>query len=817
MRRQFWIVTAALLLGVIAANAFADEAKPAAAPAALTAINVFPSDVNLTTIRDRQSLIVQAAYADGITRDVTAESKFTVANAQLVRLDGNVLYPSTDGATELTVSFGGKQVMVPIKVARASDDPLISFKVDVMPIFMKAGCNTGSCHGAARGKDGFRLSLFGFDPQGDYHRLTREMSGRRINLAIPEASLLLEKSVGKVPHTGGTRFDESSEYHATFMRWLKSNAPNDSGDVPKVLSVELYPKNAVLDGKGTTQRLTVRAKFSDGTDRDITSLAYFSSNNDNSATVSQDGVVTAENRGESFIMARYDTHTVGVHFITLPKGLEFVWQETPENSYIDKLIHDKFKKLRIQPSKLCSDEEFLRRATLDIIGVIPTQEEYDRFLADMNPKKREKLVDDLLNRKEFVELWVMKWAELLQIRTTRQISYKPMLLYFNWLKEKIASNTPMNVMVQELLGANGGTFTNPATNYYQNETDTLKVSENVAQVFMGMRIQCTQCHNHPFDRWTMDDYYSFANFFSQIGRKRAEDPREQIIYNRGSGDVRHPIGNRVLPPKFLGGEVPDVKGKDRREIMAKWLASPDNPYFAKNLANIVWAHFFGQGIINDVDDVRVSNPPVNSELLDTLAQNFTDYNYDFKKLVRDICVSRTYQLSTSTNETNASDNRNFSHASLRRVRSEVLLDMITQVTETKNKFQGLPLGARAVQIANGNTSTYFLTAFGRATRETVCSCEVKMEPNLSQALHLLNGETLHTKMQQGNVVGRMLTDGRTPEQIIADLYVRCLTRKPTQDEMAKLTAIVNAEADKKVALEDVFWALLNSREFVFNN
>ena len=392
-----------------------------------------------------------------------------------------------------------------------------------------------------------------------------------------------------------------------------------------------------------------------------------------------------------------------------------------------------------------------------------------------------------------------------------------MLRYFNWLDGQIANNVPMDKMVQELLGANGGTFTNPPTNYYQNETNTLKVSENVAQVFMGMRIQCAQCHNHPFDRWTMDDYYSFAAFFSQIGRKRGEDPRETIVFNSGGGEVRHLVGNLVMKPKFLGGDVPDVKGKDRRVIMAKWLASAENPYFATNLANIVWAHFLGRGIIHDVDDVRVSNPAVNKELLNTLGQKFTEYNYDFKKLVRDICTSRTYQLSTQANATNEKDDRNFSHAALRRLRAEVLLDAITQVTDTKNKFSGLPLGARAVQIANGNTSTYFLTAFGRATRESVCACEVKMEPNLSQALHLLNGDTLQNKIQQGKFVERRLAEGATPVQLIEELYIRCLTRKPNEAEITELTKVLAEQKNDKQVLEDVFWALMNSREFVFNH
>ena len=362
------------------------------------------------------------------------------------------------------------------------------------------------------------------------------------------------------------------------------------------------------------------------------------------------------------------------------------------------------------------------------------------------------------------------------------MSYKATLLYYNWLQEQIAGNVPIDQMVKKLLGSTAARSRNPATNYYQMEQDRLKIAENVAQVFMGMRIQCAQCHNHPFDRWTMDDYYSFAAFFAQIGRKPGADPRETIVFNSGGGEVNHLVGGRVMPPKFLGGATPDCKGRDRREVLAEWLASSDNPYFAKNLANIVWAHFFGRGIVDQVDDVRVSNPPVNGPLLDALAQHFTEYKYDFKRLVRDICTSRTYQLSTVTNDTNAFDERNFSHATLRRIRAEVLLDCITQATETKDKFAGLPLGARAVQIADGNTATYFLTTFGRASRETVCSCEVKMEPNLGQALHLMNGENVHAKVKEGGVVKRLLDEKKTPPQVINELYLRSLSRRPTEDE-----------------------------------
>jgi hypothetical protein len=780
-------------------------------------LEVYPPDMHLFTARGQQRFVVRAVYPDGITRDVTSEAKIAVADDKLAKLDKNLLTPLADGTTDLIVQYGGRAVAVPVVVTDAAKDRPISFKLDVMPVFMRAGCNAGSCHGAARGKDGFRLSLFGFDPDGDHHRLTRELNGRRVNLALPNESLLIEKALGKVPHTGGSRLKEGDHLHQTLIRWLEANAPLDPPTVATPTSVELFPKNAVLDGKGATQQMIVRAKYSDGTERDVTGMALFLTNNENSAAVSPEGLVTAKERGEAFVMARFATFTIGAQIIVLPKGLQFTFPKVTENNYIDTLVNAKLKKLRITPSEVCNDETYVRRVYIDIIGLLPTPDETKRFLESKASNKRELLVDELLGRKEFVELWVLKWAELLQIRSSQQVSYKAMLLYYEWLQDKIAKNVPMDQMVQELLSAKGGTFKNPATNYFQNETDTLKTAENIAQVFMGMRIQCSQCHNHPFDRWKMDDYYGFAAFFSQIGRKPADDPREIVVFNSGGGEVAHPVGGRVMKPKFLGGAEPDCTGKDRREVLAKWLASPDNPYFATNLANIVWAHFFGMGIIHEVDDVRVSNPASNPELLAELGKKFTEYRYDFKKLVKDICTSRTYQLVTQPNETNGGDTRNFAKANVRRIRAETFLDCISEVTETKNKFPGLPLGARAVQIADGTTSTYFLTTFGRATRDTVCSCEVKLEPTLSQSLHLLNGDTTSQKIQQGDLIGRRLNEKKAPAEIIDELYTRCLARKPSPKEVEKLQGQLAAEPDKKKGLEDVFWALLNSREFLFNH
>ena len=440
-------------------------------------------------------------------------------------------------------------------------------------------------------------------------------------------------------------------------------------------------------------------------------------------------------------------------------------------------------------------------------------------MASTDPKKRSRWIDELLERKEFSEIWVSKWAELLQIRTdpTKNVSQKAMFLYYNWLVDKLSKNMPMDEMVQELLGASGGTFKNAATNFYQITTETLPLTENVAQVFMGIRVQCAQCHNHPFDRWTQNDYYSFAAFFAQIGRKQAEDYRETIVFNSGGGEVNHPVGGRAMPPKFLGGEVPDVAGKDRRTVLAKWLASPQNPWFATSFANRVWAHFLGVGIVEQVDDFRVSNPASNPELLEALGQHFTATKYNLKALVRDICNSRTYQRSTRRNESNESDEKNFAHALVRRIKAESLLDTISAVTDTKDKFDGLPLGARAVQIADGGRSTYFLRTFGRATRETPCSCEVKMEPTLSQALHLLNGDTCNAKIQQGGLIPKLIATKKTTEERITELYIRCLSRKPTKEETATLAGILNQTKDQNQAIGDMFWALLNSREFLFNH
>ncbi len=799
-------------------------AEPAPAPTAASddaaqvelVLSVFPEQIQLDTARDYQSFIAVVRRTDDVTLDVTETATWKLADEKFARIEGNRIVPVADGETELLCNFGTGQVRIPVKVSRSAEKLPISFEKDIVPIMTRSGCNTGSCHGAARGKDGFMISLFGYDPVGDYKRITREIGMRRINLAVPEESLFLTKSTGKVTHTGGKLFGEDSVYYKTLLEWLKAGAPADPTPPPNVAKLEIYPPQSVIEGEGSTQRFISVAHYTDGTTRDVTNLSAFMTNNETSAEVDSDGNVTAGSRGEAFIMARFETKTEGRQVLVLPKDFKYQAPEI-EGNYIDELVGKKLNQLRILPSGLCTDEEFLRRITIDITGQLPTEEEYHQFINDTAPDKRKELIDRLLERKEFSEIWAMKFAQLLMIKSTNQVSYKSAFLYNQWLTDKFAKNVPLDEMVRELFGATGGTFSNPATNYYQIERDTLKRAENAAQVFMGIRTQCAQCHNHPLDRWTMDDYYGFAAFFCQTATKNAEDYREKIIYDRRSGEVKHPVSGQTMSPKYLGGELADTKGKDRRVVMAEWLTSSENPYFSTSIANRVWAHFMGVGIVEPVDDIRVSNPPTNPELFQTLGDRLAEYKFDFRQLVRDICNSNAYQRSATPNESNASDTRNYAYSTVRRVPAEMLLDCVSQVTNTKEKFRGLPLGARAVQIADGRTSTYFLDAFGRAPRDTVCDCEASTDPSLSQALHLLNGSATSGKISQGKVVDELLQDNATPEQALDRLYVRCLSRYPTDAERKELLVSVGEAPNTKEGLEDVFWAILNSREFVFNH
>lgn len=764
-------------------------------------LKVFPAEIELRGQEDRQSVVVQAVDAQGITRDVTGQAKLRLANPKLGTISAQTVAPKADGQTRLVVEFGKQTAEVPVVVKEATQSRPVSFRLDVMPVFMKHGCNNGSCHGAARGKDGFMLSLFGYDPAGDYYRLTRAIIGRRIDLAVPEKSLMLEKTAGLVQHTGGKLFGPEHDDYQTMLRWIQAGAPDDTGETPVPVGLELLPPKIVFAGGGNSQRTVVLAKYSDGSVRDVTRLALYLTNNDAVTSIDKDGIVKGNNRGGAFVFARFSKFTVGSEVLVLPTDDKFSWPTTPEHNYIDTLVFDKLKKLHMAPSELCSDEAFLRRAYLDLIGLPPSREEYDAFVADKDSQKRAKLIDTLLDRDEFVDIWSMKWGEMLRIRSANnQPQYgrdaKAMWSYAAWVHDQMAKNRPLNEFVAELVAGSGSNLKSPPSNLYTS-TERLtpqKTAEDFAQVFLGTRIQCSQCHNHPFDRWTLDDYYGFASFFAGVNLKRGVEGREVVVYNRNEvNTVDHPVDGRKMKPKFLGGDAPDVEGKDPRQALAAWLTSPDNAAFGQTMANVIWSHFFGRGIVEPVDDVRISNPPSNKELLEELGRKLAGYGFDKKKLIRDICNSRTYQLSAASNATNELDEAYFSHSYVRRLRAEVLLDTISKVTGTEDRFPGSPPGTRATQIYSGNLSTYFLTTFGRAPRESACSCEVNREANLSQALHLVNGDTITQKTAQSRLISTMLAAKKSPTEIIEELYVRALSRKPTADELEKLVAIVNED------------------------
>lgn len=826
------------------------------ATSAHAALRVFPEKITLDSAAARQSIVVQQITPDGLTLDVTSAAAVELSVDAPAAYDSNTFTfsPVKDGEASIEITAGGETVSVPVSVKNSAAARSVSFRLDVEPVFMRAGCNSGSCHGSARGQDGFRLSLFGYDPAGDYFRLTREYIGRRVDLAVPEKSLLLEKATGVVTHTGGECLQPDSAYYKTLRDWIAAGAPDDPEGTPHATGIRVLPEKIVLrnvagtsgpresDDKGGPEvhatmqhRTVVLADYSDGSVRDITSLALYLTNNEGTIGAGKDGSVAAHASGGAWIFARFDKFTAGSEVIVLPERQDLQWPDNvqPAN-YIDEAVFARLRQLQIPPSPHASDAAFLRRARLDLTALPPSEEELKAFLEDTAPDKRAKLIDKLLASEEFTDLWTMKWAEILQIRANNQNNAdngrprKAAFRYHQWLRAQIAANRPFNEIVGDLIRGEGSNLTSPTANYYTTAfgqpRKPMERAEDAAQLFLGTRIQCAQCHNHPFDRWTMDDYYGFTAFFSGVSSKRGAMPTEIYIFgNNEKTTAEHPVDGRQVPPKFLGGDAPALDGKDPRHFLASWLTSADNRMFARNVANRAWAHFFGRGIVEPVDDGRISNPPSNEALLAALAKRLAESKFDVRALARDICNSTTYQLSSSTAPGNENDDRYFSHAMVRRLQAEVLADTIGAVTGAPATFNGQPAGTRAVQIFDGGAERdYFLRSFGASKRETVCACEVRMEPTLAQTLHLINGTTTEQALQRSPVLTKLITDAPPPEEGVKSLYRRALTREATGYELSRFSERarerdLNDKQQLRRFYEDVLWALLNSTEFAFNH
>ncbi|HUG68763.1 MAG TPA: DUF1549 domain-containing protein [Pirellulaceae bacterium] len=691
-----------------------------------------------------------------------------------------------------------------------------NFENDIVPILSKFGCNTSGCHGKAEGQNGFKLSVFGFDPEQDYRALTMEGRGRRVFPAAPQRSLMLLKASGGIPHGGGIRMDPSRPELETLVSWIKAGAPFGSPTDPKAVSIKVTPNEGQLT-MHASQPLHVEATWSDGRKLDVTRLATYQSNNDSLATVDEDGVVTiGEAAGGVAVMAAYLGH-VDVFQAIVPRGEQIEnYPTVAEANFIDRPIHDRLKKLNILPSAECDDATYLRRVYLDIIGTLPTAEEARRFIADTRSDKRALLVDQLLRRPEYADYWALKWADLLRVDRLK-LGHKRAYVYYQWIHDSFAANKPFDRFTTELVAADGPLLDSPAGQFYKAVDKPNEMASTISQVFLGVRIECAQCHHHPYDRWTQTDYYGMQAFFTQVAFKAS--PRGEVLISSGSAKTNHPrTGEEVLAHALLQPLPQETPEGDRRKLLAAWMTSRDNPWFARNLANRYWAHFMGRGLVEPVDDFRFANPPSNPQLLDELATHLAASNFDLQELIRTIVASKAYQRSSHPNYTNQLDELNYSRYLFKRLDAEVLFDAVCQTTGVGEKFSGVPNGSRAIQLWDSQVPHYFLTLFGRPMRATACDCERVAEPTTAQVLHVLNSPEIQRKLSHsGGRLARLLADIPSDDMLAEELYLTCFNRVPTDAEKQVATVYLTEHDSRRQAAEDLVWSMMNSLEFLFNH
>ena len=756
--------------------------------AAVVRIEVAPAEVRINGSDGLAQVVVTGLDARGEPVDLTSSARYVVKDASVARVEpGGLVRPSKDGKTTLAIEAGGRSATVPVIIADMANTKPVHFVGEVVPILTKFGCNAGGCHGKSTGQNGFKLSLLGFDPKSDFVALVREGRGRRVFPAEPGQSLFLKKPTASIPHGGGKRFPVGSPEYQTIARWIGQGMPFEAGKEPKLLRVDVEPARRVIPRNGT-QQIRVNARYADGTSTDVTRLAQYQSNAADLAIVGGTGIIEAlDGVGEAAIMARFGG-LVGVSRATIPLTREPTqWAEPKSSNLIDPLVFRKLRELGVEPSGPCTDAEFARRSSLDICGILPDPAEVAAFEKDADPDKRAKWVDGLIERPEYADLFAMKWSAILKNkRSLGPPSQAGTFAFHGWIRQSIAENKPYDRFVSEIVAARGEPSVNPAVLWYR-QVDTLEARvDDTAQLFLGMRIQCARCHHHPFERWSQDDYYGFASLFTRIGNK-GRDPTNPRLYVLAEGKASNPITGEEKAPKPLGGpEMPDLgPGVDPRRELADWLRKKDNPFFAKALVNRYWKHFLGRGLVEPEDDMRVSNPPTNPELLDALADDFVKHGYDLKRLVRLIATSRAYDRSSLPNEWNANDRQNFARFYPRRLPAEVLLDALGTATGSVETFNGLPKSFRATQLPDEafDSGDQFLEVFGRPKRESVCECERSSEANLSQSLHLLNSAEIQRKLDNKNSrAARWAADARPDAEKVDELYRICYSRLPNADE-----------------------------------
>jgi len=823
--RPAWSVALAVTI-VLAAMMFcagrgvAADAKPAGGAAMMV---VDPPQLKLVGPDARWQLLVDRREVDGRMVDGSEGVRFTSTNDKTCTVsDTGEVVAVGNGSSTITVEGPLGVVRVPVTVSEIDAHRAINFENDIVPLLTRYACNSSGCHGKAEGQNGFKLSVFGFDAQADYDALTKETRGRRVFPASAEHSLLLQKATGTVPHGGGARMVVGGREYELIRAWIAAGVPFGSDSDPRVASIQLTPRERRLPMQAR-QRLRVTARYTDGREVDVTALTKFQSNNDLVAGVDESGLVTVGQRpGQVAIMANF-AGQVDVFTALVPReGTTDEYKPIGNEQLIDRLVIDRLQSLNIAPSGGCDDATFFRRATLDIIGKLPTADEARAFLADKRSDKRARWIDSLLDRPEFVDFWALKWADLLRV-DRQSLGHKLAHDYYQWIRASLAENKPLDRMTFELLTAEGPLAEAPQGAFFKAVPKPGEAASTVAQVFLGVRIACAECHHHPHDRWSQTDYYGMTAFFTQVNRKAST--RGEAIVALGDPKTTHPRTKEEVVAHALGEIEPEELPKgDRRPQLASWLVSAKNPWFAKNMANRIWAHFLGRGIVEPVDDVRATNPPSNPKLLDALAADLVKNHFDFKSLVRTIANSATYQRSATPNATNADDEQNYSRALFKPMAAEVLLDAVCDATGVPEKFDGQAAGSRAVQLWDSKVSHYFLRLFGRPQRTTACTCERTIEPNVSQVLHLLNSPDLHAKLDhRGGFIWRLAAESADqakvePAKITEELYLTFLARYPSDDERRLAVEYLGrAGVDRRQAIEDLAWSLMNTLEFVFNH
>jgi hypothetical protein len=851
MSRPLPLTCVCLLLSLSAGLGRADDVAP----------QVAPESVTLSGPLDRVQLVVtgrQQMRDVDLTRAVSYES----ADPQVATVDASGrVQPHTDGETSIRVRQGDEVVLeIPVRVSGIATPPPVSFAEQVVPVLTKAGCNSGACHASQYGKGEFKLSLFGFAPEEDHPQIVRHWNQRRISLIDPADSLVLKKPTLQVSHGGGKRFDVGDVQYEILLGWLNAGAAEPQKEDPHVVGMSVFPAERVCR-EGDTQQLRVVAEYDDGSTRDVTHLALFDSLGEGVAGVDESGFVTIGGAGQAAIMVRYQGQA-RVAMVMVPfdrsTGFQPVREETAAaegenqeqtnkdgrvenpsygvagltpNNFVDEAIAAHWERLGVVPSELCSDQEFIRRAYLDSIGTLPTPEKIEAFLGSTADDKREQLVDELLGLTgdpardvytgEWSAYWALKWGDLLR-NNRNTVGDGGMWALHNWVRQSLRENMPVDQFVREIITAQGSIYANGPANYFKIETKPEELAETTAQVFLGVRMQCARCHHHPFEVYSQQDFYGLAAFFTRVKTKGSPDfgalGQDTVVMLQDSGSIRHPRSRQVVPPTPLLGEPVSEDVRDLRKPLADWITSPDNDLFARNIVNRFWGYYLGLGLVEPIDDMRATNPASVPALLDALAEDFVASGYDLKHLMRTIMTSRVYQLSSVPRRENMALERLFLHYNVKRLPAEVLLDAIDDACGTQERFAGVPLGTRAIELPDSNFNSYFLDTLGRPLRTIACECERTSQPNLAQVLHIANGDLIQKKLSDNNGRIAALAKEDVPlEEAIATLYQVTFSRTPTSAERDNAVTIVEGADNRRQGLEDLTWAMLNSREFLFNH